>query len=346
MKKIIKLSKSLCLLLVALIVINSLLSVNVFAAESKTGYDKYGFTEITLLEDSKTLICGNNTYYCFKFEPPHRYSLDPINTYHYANEVVREDGGSRATAYASKKGANTMWIENAYGEIYYFATKDENDYIGNQFLNENFATRRLWTSDNTYANVSAQFAYRLQSLYETQATTSIPVKLLGSSEKYRLAGYDRTDTFAYELGYIYKVRGEFIYVAHSKLSDDYFDSDGNFIYIGTGSVDGVTLTGSALKSVKELIASAKPAEFSDTYEYDEYSLNDNYDISFEKGITIVFWVVYFLFGIVAPIPVFIIGIALGRKRKNEHPKYWYSLSFTAAAWLFISLVLLAILLVI
>ena len=346
MKKFLKAYRVLCVILSFLLVIASLSSINAFAASSDNEY-----TEITLLEDQQTLICGDKTYYCFKFEPARTYYLDPISTYHYANNVVRKDGGSRATAYASYKGAESMWIKNSYGETYYFYTEAEKEHISNEFLKEKFTYRRIWTSDNTYSDVSEHLVYSLQELYETKATTRISVKRLETAKKYRLSGYDRTNTFAYELGYIYDLDGDLIYIAHSKLSDDYFDSNGNFVYVGTGSVNAHKLSGSMLKTVKELIDTAKPAEFTNTYENDRY--NYDYDDSYEydpdeykNGILIAFWIVYFIFGIAAPIPIIIVGYVLGKKKKNDHPKYWRSISFSAAAWLFISLVLLAVLLVI
>ena len=346
-----KLLKSLSLILVFLFVMTTLFSAAILSVSAQS---KEEYTEFTLLEDKQTIISNYKTYRCFKLDPIHKFTFDPLNVYCYANEVKRLDGGSRASAYATEKGAELMWIENAYGEIYYFYTDAEKEHITNEFLKEKFTYRRLWTSDGRYSDVSENIVSSLQELYATQAKDSLSVRYLNSFDKYRLAGYDRTGTLAYELGYIYvdSDYGDYFYVAHSKLSESYFDEDGNFVYVGTGTVKALALNGNLQKAVSKLIAKAEPAEYTYTYEDERYNYDYNDDFEeydpekYERSMVIAFWIVLFIVGIIVPIPIFIVGMVLSQKNDKDHPKYWRSIAFSAAAWLFFTIVLMAILIVI
>ena len=127
-----KLLKSLSLILVCLLVVSTLFSAAILSVSAKS---KEEYTEFTLLEDKQTLICGDKTYHCFKLDPLHKFSFDPLNVYCYANEVNRLDGGSHATAYATEKGAELMWLQNSSGDVFYFYTDAEKEHITNEFLN-------------------------------------------------------------------------------------------------------------------------------------------------------------------------------------------------------------------
>ena len=94
-----KLLKSLSLILVCIFVVSTLFSAAILSASAKS---KEEYTEFTLLEDKQTIISNYKTYRCFKLDPIHKFTFDPLNVYCYANEVKRLDGGSRASAYAHR----------------------------------------------------------------------------------------------------------------------------------------------------------------------------------------------------------------------------------------------------
>ncbi len=75
-------------------------------------------------------------------------------------------------------------------------------------------------------------------------------------------------------------------------------------------------------------------EFYDDYDDDDFIYDDDF---MNRS---VFWVGFVLFCIMTPIPIIIVGCVLGRKQK--HQKYWYSIAFSAGAWMFISIVIAAI----
>lgn len=65
--------------------------------------------------------------------------------------------------------------------------------------------------------------------------------------------------------------------------------------------------------------------------------------AYTKTSIVWFWIIVILFGFVAPIALLVIGILFARSESKGYPKYWYILSWIAAAWIFFAALLLVLL---
>ena len=274
------------------------------------------YTEWTVSEDGERLMVGNEAYELYKgyMYPTDRFL--PETSFVYENRVNYD--------YLKKNyEADGILILSSYTDsLKYIYVNDEGRASLNQFLNGNYSSYKLHNG-NMIVNASSNWINSLDG----GSLVTFDVRDLKNYEKFEVLGYDSTGTIAHIVGGIYADDTSYYYVNYDKLSNNYFDANGNFSY-RQGTVKAYKL-----KANQE----ADMAEYINNMQYIEtvYEENNSFDGIGKGFATVYFVIITAIFGFIIPIAPIVIGTVRIVTGKSKNPKRWYLLFAGFALWVII-----------
>ena len=286
--------------------------------------------------DGNTITDGSYTYtYYESYNQIHIATNDTI--YIYRNSI-REQNGIYNDVYIASSNPEVIWLNDGYTTYSLYATKDGLAKI-QSFLDGKDRSYMLYEGNNRRNHCPAPVITDLKTAYSSQSdTVEMEVSELKSLKKYDIRALDQSKTFSYNCGIIYKLAdGSLAYIDFDALDNSYFDSEGNFSY-RRGKVKLAVLDADLSMDVKDVIEG--------TERFSPYFESADIDESEEHNVPIaLFWVVYSLLGFIIPTVLLILGIAYANRKKWNKPKYWYILSYIAASWILLAIILMILLLI-
>ena len=345
-------TKVLLVLILAAVMAVGLL-VPTFAASSPAPGSTDQYITWTLSDDGETLT-GDKNYYKVNIQPG--YYVDIPETYHYHNRVSSSNG--RMSLYTNYGDKNIVVAElnSSSAENSYFATKavrvELNDFFDITKAKEK-ASKIIATQNDYHFYM---FADALSVLDEQTASTDVSVVDLYQYDKIFIRAYDSTGCIYTVVGCLYSLDGYVrYYVDFTKLSNYYFDADGNFSY-RSGTVAATVLQGNeVVTAINNAFSSQNRGEFV----YSTYFENDEKYAPPEKGETgssldaldeidvqlvgiIAFFIILVSVGLVLPVVPLVLGLMLPRSKKLLKPRGWYAVAGVSAVWMLSAIVLIVL----
>ena len=328
MKRILK-TKAVSILLMAVLLF-SLLSVCAFAEEADDSVYSWDMTT------DESMVWNEDREY-YRYELPIGYEVDFKFNYYFDGEV----SANRTSEYSIMSYARDGEIIalNDYYSNYYYVTD-----IGRASIEKlaagNFASARLYEDYGYVSDIDREVLEKLDKL---DTGTTVEVSELADLNYYQIRTYDSTDSVYYVYGALYEYDGGMWYLNYDRLSNDYFDADGNFSY-RRGSVTIYQVNGSA--AYDEIIEAED--SFYYFYEGSEYE-NDSVFGDFGWNIDgvvfakVLFWVLFVIVGVALPVVPFVAGIKNSRSPKHSYSRRWLIMSLGSLIWAVLSIAIALIL---
>ena len=279
-------------------------------------------------EDGYTITDGESTY--------HRYGELPLgvrvenNSYRYYNEVVID--GYSYDIYSSDENSDILYVyEYHFGITAY--VKEGNDGSNLDAFISGGAERARMIDYYNYlsADIDTAFIESLDALSDD--VMNVAVRKLAPLKCYDIVFSNENDSLAYSHGAIYRYNGDLYYINYDRLSNNYFDSFGDFSY-GRGTVDMYKLTDDLRAQLDRYETMLD--DYHDDYEIETPNVSENTP---EDAIRTIVAVCVF-FGIIIPlIPLAIAVISIVRKR-SKADLYTYVLLFSSVLWIISGIVIL------
>lgn len=320
-----KAKKILSVLLIAMLLICSL-SVCVNAEETAEP-EVYEWDATT---DGNMVWNDDREYYLY--ELPVGYNVD-FRQYYYFDGVV-DINGSEGSISSYARDGEIIELEYDYGYEYdwmYYATDLGRASI-DALVDGSYASVRIYN----YGDVADLDADTLAGLDSLDTGAEVQVTELEDLNYYEIRTYDSTDSVYYVYGALYEYEGGMWYLNYDRLSNEYFDADGNFSYrrgaVTMYQVDGTPLYSTILDAEDSFYYYYGMSEY-ETDIFDGFNIN---------GVTLAkvgFWVVFVLIGIVLPVWPLVKGIVNSRSAKHARAKHWLIMSLASAVWIVLSIVI-------
>ncbi len=307
-----------CLLALAvmLCLLVPVLSISASAAENEEPY------EWLLSKDRSSIIRSDGKLYEY-ISLGDDFYFDVNAEYEFINDVRLGD------IYSYAPDGDVIWIEDDY-ELYVYATEKGYEQI-KAFAEGKYESYLIELGDGTYRSAQIDKA-AIESMNALGVSTVAEVKevdvdILEDCTYHSIIARDANEILSKVTGLVFEFGDGYYYVNFAALDNSYFDAYGNFSF-RSGSVPLVRLSGMEEATVIGAIENAEYRYIRTEYEIDRAAAES------------AFWVMFVLAGFIIPIPVLFMGMYLANSAKRGAPKYWYSLSILAAAWLVLCIVLM------
>lgn len=329
-----KLFKRILTALVALLMLFSLLSVSVLAADEEAAEEKRA-VDWTLENDGDVLINEDERISYFYYDPGISLCLIPENIYVYA-ENMGVGYYFPAEIESNLDFKEVVWLDDTYGYTFY-ATAAGREHM-ERFLQGEIGGIYLRHSVSNYARVNNSFVNSLNTLTDKK---NFDVRYLKDFDFYELQAWDSTGTFSYVYGVVYQIYDEYWYLNYTELGNQYFDANGEFSY----RRGEVSMKRVPSPLVDEMYAYCDNSDYRHTvYVYEASELES--DIDLVEGYLVLFWIGYAVLGFIFPLPFLVIGLVLAFIKKLGKRKYWLAVSGSALLWLAVAIVLAVVLAVV
>ena len=286
-------------------------------------------------EDGAIISNSDRTYYMY--ELPVGYTLQLSPKYYFQNRV--EIDGDEEYVYSYARSGEMITLSSTTTDDVCYVTEK-----GLKMIEALITGRHEQLYFHRYGCLYKIDEKLLNDLNSVDTGIEINVSELQSLEEYTVRHYDETRTVYRTSGALYEYRGALWYVNFDELSNEYFDSEGNFSY-RSGKV-----------TMYELITDRDLYyEIADITENGE-EISREY-IKERKDIKPVrekmdpdtrarawFWVAYSIMAFALPAWPFTIGIINSCSKKHGRSKLWRIQSLAALVWVLIGIVILLLLL--
>lgn len=331
-----------CVFICFLTMLLSLFSIAICADD-----ETYTPVEWTIDQDVRYIYGGEKRY--DRFYVNYAFYSDSTFKFYFANSATLN--GKSCRVYGEAADPHIVSVEKGDGYSYIFVDR-EGKIIINDFLERKNCLYRLESfADHTTAPLDEAFVTSLEKEYNSKSgwIKTVSVVSLGEAEILEITVRDKTENLAYQHGAIYIMEdGSYYYVCFEKLDNSYFDADGYFSY-RKGEVKALQLKETAIQNVDRVIETMQRKTKTIVYENDVIAgtvdIYGNpifppiFDELFNQTTYVVmFWILLFIFGVLLPTPLLILGLVCAKKAK-----YWYALSGFAALWILSSVAISLIL---
>ena len=296
--------------------------------------DEAETVEWTLSEDEQVLSDGTETYTFYRQIPASEIASTYV--YIYSDSVtVNFEGDCYVCADPNVSGI--VWLEG-WDTVYLYANEEGKQKLDAWFIDRVIGNYRvIHDVTGLGALMTSELMGALNAAAEAPTATMMTMNVgqMQSLSMYSINAVDACGLFSMTYGAVYQINGEYYYLNYSTLDNSYFDADGKFSY-REGTVTLILLEQPLAEQFRTIVAQADESFMTDyEYEYDDYDL----------GIIpeIVFWFFYVIVGILAPLPIIVLGVVLANIKKWGRPWYWYLTSVCGLLWLFLSIVLALVL---
>ena len=328
MKKMFKI-KALYLVLFAVLLF-SLVTVGAYAEEGEA----YSWDMTT---DEGTVWNEDREYY--RYDVPFGYTVDFNPNYYFADEIEYSVLFSyNIMSYARDGEIIAIYDVDIY-DYYYYATEEGKASI-DALVGGNYTTARIY--DDGYAAVIDKTV--VDSLDKLNTGVEVDVSELADLNCYQIRIYDSTDSVYYVYGSLYEYQGKMYYLNYDRLSNEYFDADGEFSYRrGSVTIYPVDDAG-AYSAILDAEDNMSWFEKDREYEDDSAVLGDlGFDVDGEIVSLIIFWFIFVAIGIILPVWPLIKGIKNSRSDKHARKRYWLFASLASLVIIVIDVVIMLLL---
>ena len=277
------------------------------------------------------------------YDIPVGYKVAFTPRYYFDDDMSTSMLSDYYTVISYARDGDVISVRKNYDPTQYFVTPAGRNSI-NALVSGNYAKIGLYRS-NEMAFVNAKTISWLDALYNGGTdTVEIDVGELKSLVRYDVRAYDSTGSVYYVYGAIYEYDDKDWYVSYDKLSNDYFDANGDFSY-RRGSVTMYSLEGTAIgvridNDKKHLTR----IDTSTVKELDDINPDPEREpIDPEVSARTTFWVVYSLAAFGFPAWPFVMGIRNSGSKKHGFNKRWRVLSLGALIWVAIGILIMLLL---
>ena len=260
----------------------------------------------------------------------------PFTIYVYADTVNYNDSYYETSIYQNPDYIDAVWVDGYYGNDIFVTDKGESELeaflagdVGSFWMSDQWSSQRGKINSESVEEFD-------KALHDGVNTAIFEVKNLvpsGKIEVYEILAMDKSKTFTYVYGAIYKLGAdEYWYVNYYELGNEYFDANGDFSY-RRGSVTMTKIEDA--QAVNFMIADMRSF-------YSDYVYENNGSVAVETddtGYWVFLWVVYFVCFLLPPVPLMIVGFILPFIKKLGKPKYWFIFMAFALLWLIAALLL-------
>ena len=271
------------------------------------------YTEWTISSDGESLILDDTVYKLYEgyLFPSDEFAPEVKFTYgnkHYfsslhrnveSTDILYVDG----QFYVTENGKKALddFIDGVYGEY-----KICDDYF------------------DCYSNTSIGWINSLDG----GTIKELNVRDLASVACYYVTGYDKTGSVAHIIGAIYDVGDDYYFINYDKLSNNYFDADGNFSYL-RGTVNAYKLN---TAQANDMLAYYENMQY---FDIEKEESNDVKELS--KGFFItVFVIITAIFGYIIPLIPAIIGAMKITKGTTQNTKRWLLILVLCGLWILLA----------
>ena len=214
-------------------------------------------------EDGYTITDGESTY--------RRYGELPLgvrvenNSYRYYNEVVID--GYSYDIYSSDENSDILYVYEYHFGITAYVKEGNNGSNLDAFISGGAERARMIDYYNYLsADIDTAFIESLDAL--SNGIINVAVRELAPLECYDIVFSNENDSLVYSHGAIYRYNGDLYYINYDRLSNNYFDSFGDFSY-GRGTVNMYKLTDDLRAQLE-----AHETMLEDYYDYLDVSIVD------------------------------------------------------------------------
>ena len=290
-------------------------------------------------EDGKIISNSDRAYY--EYELPVGYTVEFSPRYDFKNRVEIDGDEEYIFSYA-RVGA--IFALNTPTDDFCYVTDDGlksiNDLISGEreqvyLYNYNYMDDYLYPIDESI----------LKQLDLIDTGIEIDVSELQYLKDYTVRRYDSTRMVYRTSGALYEYKGLLRYVNYDSLSNEYFDSEGNFSYRA-----GTFVTMYDVISNRDLYDSIIEAldngeKISDDYIKERKDIRPEREkMDPETREKAWFWTAYSIMAFGLPAWPFTIGVLNSRSKKHGKSRLWLVQSLAALLWVFIGVVMMLLLL--
>lgn len=322
-------------------------AVSAFSVCVGAATNGFGFVSWEMSEDG-TMINSSNGEYYFLYDADIHLRMSPRNVYAYGGEIFAPTGttGSGASSY----DYHLVYSYSQDGQI--ICIKDAKEQIYATFEGKKIIDDFLESDDNYYvitdteeAEIDEYLFAVLEDLRDVFISDPSNAKLvsphmLKGGLYCTLAKRDIDTGLTYEYGSVYGLDGQYYYFDYSDAGSSMFDVNGKLNYSKTTKVRIYPLSGYALENVIASCNNMTAIYTTTEYEQPRESTSEFFTYPIE-----VFWVMFALVGVVAPLSVVGVAVILSNSKKRGYPKHWMAAAIAATVWLLLSLVVLMLLLI-
>lgn len=300
-------------------------------ADEVEGNEPY---EWEMSTDEGTLWNDDREYYRCKL--PLGYNVDFRCTYYFANDVYSNGSYLEISSYS--RDGEIVIVEGSYISDEYFSyyATDEGRKSIEDFVQGSYTAVRLYDNGFT-ADLDTTVLRKLDELY-IDSNRSVDVTELEDLNRYEVMVYDSTDSVSHAYGALYEYEGGMWYLNYDKLSNEYFDADGNFSY-RRGRVTIHEVVDPALRL--KILEAEENLDYEYSYEYEDGNGLGSFD-GLEKVDDVLiakigFWMVLISIGLALPVCMLFVGIKNSRSAMHGKGKHWLIMSLACAVWIVIAI---------
>ena len=284
------------------------------------------------LEEGDAISDGNTVYRKYK-ELPLNVGVGGINYYF---TVTIDDTYCDIFSNSLDSGIKYVTIYGAYTA--YVADGTDTSAL-DSFIDGTPGCIKFYDNNSyTASDVDSSFVSRFDSLCDEPITVN--VRELKSAKQYNILYLDATQTLSYIHGTVFEYEGGLYYVNYDNLTNDYFDSHGDFSFF-KGTVDLYPVVGDLKDELLQKIADQADSTYDiNTYvsELTIYSEVENSVENARKTIAITLGI----FGIALPLFLLTLGILHLILKKKQRNYFAYSIIIPSSLWLICGIILMII----
>lgn len=279
--------------------------------------------EWSISDDFKTLMVGDEVYELYTGY------ISPTDSFVPEKSFIYDETGNYYQYLKRNTNSSDILViaDYYYEEIGSIYVNENGKAILNEFSKGNYSNYKIVNEYfSEYATTSKSWIDNLDG----GAITTIDVRTLANCELTYIVGCDSTGTIGHTIGAIYDRNGTYYFVNYDKLSNNYFDANGNLSY-RQGEVPAYKLNVAQSSDMVEF--SSNLVELDKTFEGDDSAFD-----GFGRGFYVtVFVIVTVIFGFIIPLIPVIIGAIRVTKGKTKNPKRWYLLFVGCALWIILAI---------
>lgn len=328
MKKMFKI-KALSLVLFAVLLF-SLFTVGAYAEEGEA----YSWDMTT---DEGTVWNEDREYY--RYDVPFGYTVDFNPNYYFADEIEYSVLFSyNIMSYARDGEIIAIYDVDIY-DYYYYATEEGKASI-DALVGGNYTTARIY--DGGYAAVIDKTV--VDSLDKLNTGVEVDVSELADLDCYQIRTYDSTGAVYYVYGALYEYQGKMYYLNYDRLSNEYFDANGEFSYrrgsVTVYQVNDTAVFGKILDAEDNMSWFTEGSEFEDD---SAFLVDFGFDVDGRIVSLVIFWFLFAALGLALPLWPLFKGLENARSDKHGKKKYWLIMSLAGAVVLVMNVVIMLLL---
>ena len=328
MKKNFKI-KALSLVLFAVLLF-SLFTVGAYAEEGEA----YSWDMTT---DEGTVWNEDREYY--RYDVPLGYTVDFNPEYLFAGEIEYDRWFSYSISSYARDGEMIALYDVDIYEYRYYVTE-----LGRASIEALVAGE--YTLARIYSGGEAAVLDKdvLDGLDDLNSGIELDVSELEWLNGYEIRTYDSTDSVYYVYGALYEYEGKMFYLNYDRLSNEYFDSEGNFSYrrgkVTIYEVNGTDMYDAVLDAESNLDAFYKGIMYEDD---SSFIGGSGLNVDGKIVSLIIFWFIFVAIGILLPVWPLIKGIKNSRSDKHARKRYWLFASLASLVIIVIDVVIMLLL---